>query len=267
MSNGNQYAQVALYKNLLKIVVIVGFSALSACAPGGLSDSDDPKVTIEGGGEPDEQITFEGEERQSIEEIERAREENPVIENEPLSTQEERVAALAKYSHLDPKKVIPRYLLGSALVYFEKYKYRFSNQRYISMVDFRSYSGKKRFWVVNMSTGAVWSSYMAHGSGSDWDHNGYAERFSNVSGSKASSVGIYKTAETYEGKYGYSLRLDGLSSTNSNARARAVVVHGAYYVYDQAVKQGRSWGCLAVPMALRTTLINMIKGGSMIYSY
>ena len=87
-----------------------------------------------------------------------------------------------------------------------------------------------------------------------------------LAGSNASSLGYYMTAETYTGSHGYSLRLDGLSSTNSKVRSRAIVVHGADYVEEAAVIQGRSWGCPAVAMANRTTVINMIKGGSIIYA-
>jgi hypothetical protein len=107
---------------------------------------------------------------------------------------------------------------------------------------------------------------VAHGSGSDKANDGYAEKFSNVSGSNASSLGFYMTAETYNGKHGLSLRLDGLSSTNSNVRARAVVIHGASYVSDSDIKAGRSWGCPAVSMASKDKVIKMLKGGSIIYA-
>jgi hypothetical protein len=115
-----------------------------------------------------------------------------------------------------------------------------------------------------METGAVWNIHVAHGKGSDSDHDGFAEKFSNVNNSNATSLGFYKTAETYQGSHGYSLRLDGLSSTNSNARSRSIVVHGASYVEDKERIQGRSWGCPAVSMANYTKVINLIKGGSLI---
>ncbi|HWU45027.1 MAG TPA: murein L,D-transpeptidase catalytic domain family protein, partial [Bdellovibrio sp.] len=70
----------------------------------------------------------------------------------------------------------------------------------------------------------------------------------------------------YDGSHGYSLSLDGLSSTNSNVRSRAIVVHGADYVSEADVIQGRSWGCPAVAMENRTKLIDMIKNGSIIYA-
>ncbi len=182
------------------------------------------------------------------------------------STSTEITQILQKYNHLDPRQVIPRNHLAKALIFFEQNKTRFPNQKVISILDFSRRSTEKRWHFVDLKTGAVWSVHVAHGKGSDSNHDGFAEKFSNTSGSNASSLGFYRTAETYSGKWGYSLRLDGLSSTNSNARARAVVIHGSTYVEDRPVIQGRSFGCPAVSMANRTQVINLIKGGSLIYA-
>jgi hypothetical protein len=81
-----------------------------------------------------------------------------------------------------------------------------------------------------------------------------------------SSLGYYITGSTYVGSHGTSLKLDGMSSTNSNARGRAIVVHGASYVSESSVIQGRSWGCPAVANSLKTKVINMLKNGSLIYA-
>ena len=54
-------------------------------------------------------------------------------------------------------------------------------------------------------------------------------------------------------------------ATSSKLRARAVVVHGADYVHDKPVIQGRSNGCPALPMEQRTRVINLIKEGSLMY--
>ncbi|MFM6928860.1 MAG: murein L,D-transpeptidase catalytic domain family protein, partial [Bdellovibrio sp.] len=173
---------------------------------------------------------------------------------------------LAKYAYVDKNKTINQSMLKNALLYYHKNLSSIKNDDYLSVLDFSLSSTKKRFHIINMKTGDVWSIHTAHGKGSDPDHDGYANKFSNVSGSNASSIGIYKTAETYSGSHGYSLRLDGLSKTNSNARARAVVIHGADYVSEASVIQGRSWGCPAVTMSYRTKLIDMVKGGSIIYA-
>lgn len=173
---------------------------------------------------------------------------------------------LKLYDHLDPKNMVRDQPLREAVLYFHANKTKFANKNYISVIDFRLSSTKPRFFIINMKTGGVWALHTSHGKGSDANHDGYAERFSNVSGSHASSLGFYKTSETYYGSNGYSLRLNGLSSTNSNARARAIVVHGASYVQDRTVIQGRSWGCPAISMTNRTKVINTIKGGSLIYA-
>ncbi|MEK2687520.1 murein L,D-transpeptidase catalytic domain family protein [Bdellovibrio sp. GT3] len=173
---------------------------------------------------------------------------------------------LAKYSYVDTGKTVNQTMLKNALLYYHKNLKTIKNSDYLSVLDFSLSSTKKRFHIINMKTGEVWSIHVAHGKGSDPDHDGYANSFSNVSGSNASSLGIYKTAETYSGSHGYSLRLDGLSSTNSKARSRAVVIHGADYVSESSVIQGRSWGCPAVTMSYRTKVIDMVKGGSIIYA-
>lgn len=178
----------------------------------------------------------------------------------------EREEILKLYDYVDPNRIVPDKHLEEAILYYHKNKSKLKNSSVLSVIDFGQSSSQKRFYIINMTTGTVWNIHVSHGKGSDSDHDGYAEKFSNTSGSNASSLGFYLTAETYEGSNGYSLRLDGLSSTNSNARARAVVVHGASYVQDSAVIQGRSWGCPAVSTANRTKVINLIKGGSLIYA-
>lgn len=189
-----------------------------------------------------------------------------VIGETPDYNQTEEDAVLASYAHLDPNHVVPTQALKDAVLYFTKNKSRFSNQNYISVINFAQSSKEKRFYIINMKSGSVWAIRVAHGKGSDRNHDGYPERFSNVSGSNASSLGAYRAAETYHGKYGLSLRLDGLSSSNSNARRRAVVIHGAPYVQESSVIQGRSWGCPAVAMDNRDAVMKYLKGGSLIWA-
>lgn len=174
--------------------------------------------------------------------------------------------ALSNYQHLDPKKLVPSNLLKKAVLYFDANKSKITNQSYLSVIDFSKKSTLSRFFIINMKTGEVWALHVSHGKGSDPGHDGYAEKFSNVSGSNQSSLGFYKAAETYTGKHGLSLKLDGLSTTNSKARARAIVIHGADYVQEKSVIQGRSLGCPAVSMSVRTEVINRLKGGSIIYA-
>ncbi len=173
---------------------------------------------------------------------------------------------LALYSHFDPDHLINTKLLRAATLYFHKNKAEFANKKALTIIDFSLHSSKKRFYLMNVSTGAVWNTYTAHGKGSDADHDGYAERFSNTANSNATSLGPYMTDTTYQGTHGYSLNLKGLASTNSNAYSRRIVIHGADYVEDEARKQGRSQGCPALAMEYYEKVINLVKGGSLIYA-
>ena len=196
-----------------------------------------------------------------------AEEENEIASFVETSTfsKNDRDAILAKYDFVDPDGIVPERLLEDALVYYDVNLNRFNNKSVITIVDYSPHSRNERLFVIDMKQGSVWKLHVAHGSGSDPDRTGFAKKFSNQSGSNMSSLGFARTAETYEGNHGYSLRLDGLVSTNTNLRKRAVVIHGAKYVWDQKVKQGRSWGCPAISMRSYTKLINVIKGGSLLY--
>ena len=140
-----------------------------------------------------------------------------------------------------------------------------SSERYYAVVDFSQPSTSKRLYVFDTLSKKVESFYVAHGRGSG---ENVAERFSNVSGSNSSSLGIYKTLDEYNGHHGLSLRLAGLEPSNSNALSRAVVMHTADYVSDSFIRQtgrlGRSEGCFAVEKAVGDTLINELKNGAYI---
>lgn len=172
----------------------------------------------------------------------------------------------AEYSHLDPKKIIPRTLFYPAMDFFLKYKAKFKNQNFVVMIDFKQKSSKRRLYILNLRSGEVNGLLVAHGKNSDSDNDGFATTFSNQNGSLMSSLGAYMTAETYNGKHGFSLRLDGLQPTNSNARARAVVMHPASYVSEIDAYSGRSYGCPAIDPKYSKQLITNIKEGALIYA-
>ena len=161
---------------------------------------------------------------------------------------------------------IPKNLLAKALAYYHENYDSIENHTYLAVVDLSVRSSQKRMHILNMKTGAVIHLHVAHGSGSDPNNDGYATVFGNTFDSEMSSLGFYKTAEIYSGVHGRSLRLDGLSLTNSNVRERAVVIHGADYVREANIKAGRSWGCFAVAMAQRNKVIDLLKGGAIIYA-
>lgn len=161
---------------------------------------------------------------------------------------------------------IPPDLKRKALAYFNSNTDRIRNRRYIGVVDFAKHSSRHRFWILEVETGAEHPMRVAHGSGSDSDGDGYATRFSNVPNSHASSLGFYVTGPLYYGSHGKSMRLIGLSDTNSNALSRAVVVHESAYVKEANVRQGRSWGCLAVSRTQIKNVLASLKGGALIYA-
>lgn len=177
----------------------------------------------------------------------------------------EKAQVFATYD-VDPNGVVPRSLLVDAVAFYDFHKAKLRNREFLTVTDFSKHSGNRRFFVVNMTSGAVSSYVVAHGSGSDPGRTGLPTRFSNTKNSNQSSVGYYVTGETYNGKHGYSLRLDGVSSTNSNTRSRGIVIHGASYVSDGRAKQGTSWGCFALPTSQKDGVIGKLKGGSLLYA-
>ena len=140
----------------------------------------------------------------------------------------------------------------------------------IGVVDFNRPSGEERFYVVNLMSGDVESHRVAHGRGSDPDHSGFVERFSNDFGSYASSNGAYLTGDYYEGKYGLSMKVRGLDMSNYNAEPRAIVIHNAWYAEDDMIplhgKLGRSEGCFAMSRQSQYDVMRRLAGGRMIYA-
>ncbi len=169
------------------------------------------------------------------------------------------------YEHLDPDGVIPKRPFDLAIDYFQRHESEFANKKFITIIDMSQKSTKQRMYLVDVVTGRVTKHRVAHGKNSDSNNDGFADAFSNSSGSKMTSLGFYKTAETYQGSNGFSLKLDGLSSSNSRARSRAIVVHGASYVSEEHGRAGRSWGCPAVDVDFHREYINKVKGGSLMY--
>ncbi|MDG0817307.1 murein L,D-transpeptidase catalytic domain family protein [Bdellovibrio svalbardensis] len=186
-------------------------------------------------------------------------------ENPPAGS-EERTKILQRYDYVDPNKIIAETALENAIIFYDLNLSQIKNKNVLTIIDYSKSSKEKRAFIIDMKTGGVQAFHVAHGKGSDSNHDGMAEKFSNTPGSNATSLGYFMTAETYQGGNGYSLRLDGLSSTNSNARSRAIVIHGSDYVQDRSVIQGRSWGCPAFSQANKNLVINLLKGGSVVLS-
>jgi hypothetical protein len=156
-------------------------------------------------------------------------------------------------------------LLGRARAAFDRHRHSLAHTDVVGIVDFTRPSREPRFFLFNTGSGQVSSHLVAHGRGSDPDHSGYVERFSNMPGSEASSAGAYVTGEYYPGKYGRAMRLSGLDASNSNAESRAIVVHSAWYAEPDQIalhgKLGRSEGCFALSYnSLQQTLARLGPG-------
>ncbi|WP_380876950.1 hypothetical protein ACFB49_10840 [Sphingomonas sp. DBB INV C78] len=144
------------------------------------------------------------------------------------------------------------------------------NRNRLALVDFNAASSAPRFHLVDLISGKTDSYLVAHGSGSDPDHSGWLERFSNQPGSNASSSGAFVTSSYYVGKHGPSQRLIGLDPTNNNALSRAIVVHGAWYaepgIATARGKLGRSQGCFAVGDSVKTEVMAKLGENTLIYA-
>ena len=144
------------------------------------------------------------------------------------------------------------------------------NRDFIGVVDFTESSAEPRFNVVHLPSGHVESFRVAHGSGSDPAHTGFLDHFSNMPGSEATSNGAYTTLETYQGKYGLSMKVRGLDWTNNYAESRAIVIHNAWYAEPEMIelhgKLGRSQGCFAFSRKDQWHVMQRLADGRLIYA-
>lgn len=144
------------------------------------------------------------------------------------------------------------------------------NKKYLTVIDFSKPSNKKRMWVINLdSNQVVYNGLVAQGKNTGLK---YATRFSNKSGTKESSLGVYTTTYLFQGDHGTSLKVQGLEKgINNNAFSRAIEFHPASYATPSFVKKygrlGRSWGCFAINPKHSTALFDKIKGGSVVFAY
>jgi hypothetical protein len=161
-------------------------------------------------------------------------------------------------------------LFARAKAALERHRSSLRHTDRIGIADFSSPSRDPRFHVVDLASGQVTSHRVAHGRGSDRGHTGFLEHFSNDFGSNATSNGAYSTADFYHGKYGLSMRLNGLDWSNNNALGRAIVAHQAWYAEPDMIgvhgKLGRSEGCFAFGRDSHFEVMRTLGEGRMIYA-
>jgi hypothetical protein len=161
-------------------------------------------------------------------------------------------------------------LLPMALGAFRQYDARVTERRVIGVADFSIHSATPRFHLINVENGQSEALLVAHGRGSDPDHSGMLQSFSNVPGSEATSSGAYLVGESYIGKYGLSRRLIGLDPENDMAEPRAIVIHPAWYVSQAMIadhgRLGRSQGCFAFADTDIAKVLWQCPPGSLIFA-
>lgn len=144
------------------------------------------------------------------------------------------------------------------------------SSRQLAIIDYSQPSTRKRLWIFDLaSQRLLMRELVAHGRNSGGD---LATRFSDRNGSLESSLGLYRTQNTYIGDNGYSLRLQGLDpGFNNHALERAIVIHGAAYVSNAFAQRegrlGRSWGCPAVGTGVARRVIDTLKDGQFVFAY
>ena len=143
------------------------------------------------------------------------------------------------------------------------------NNDFLTIADMSLSANEERFYVIDIKQQKViYHTLVAHGNKSGDE---YATKFSNIESSHQTSLGFYKISETYDGKHGLSIRLDGLEKSNNLARERAIVIHQADYVSREFIARngrlGRSFGCPALPEENYEDIVNTIKDGSCLFIY
>lgn len=142
--------------------------------------------------------------------------------------------------------------------------------RRLAVIDYSQPSTERRLWLFDLDKRRlILRDFVAHGRRSG---ENFATEFSNTLGSYQSSLGLFRTAESYRGKHGYSLRMDGLEpGINDLARERAIVIHAADYVNPALVASqgriGRSLGCPAVRPEIARMVIDQLKGGQFMFAW
>jgi hypothetical protein len=151
-----------------------------------------------------------------------------------------------------------------------KARLKISNDSVLSILDFSQSANTPRFYLIDMlKKKLIKKTLVSHGKNSGKE---FAFCFSNELNSQKSALGFFLTSETYLGKHGYSLRMEGLEKNiNDNARKRDIVVHGAAYVNPCYIKKqgfiGRSHGCPALPYSISKSIIDKIKECSCLFIY
>ena len=142
--------------------------------------------------------------------------------------------------------------------------------QHLAVIDYSQPSTARRLWIFDLNKKKlVLRDLVAHGQKSG---ENFATQFSNSEGSFQSSLGLFRTQESYNGSHGYSLRMDGLEpGINDRARERAIVIHAADYVNplwsERQGRIGRSLGCPAVRPQVARKVVDKLKDGQFMFAW
>jgi len=185
---------------------------------------------------------------------------------------------------------IPVRALEKAENFYREHASYFRNTRFLTIVNFDQPSTEERLYLIQTGTGKVATMLVAHGGGSaDEKDKSRAVSFSNLWNSFQSPLGVFRTLDKnavvtirnpngeyestgfYQGKYGWSLRLQGLEPTNSQTLNREIVIHGYRpasweYIHDNGYL-GLTAGCPAVEVSKVGDLVDRIAGQSLYLIY
>lgn len=181
-------------------------------------------------------------------------------------------AAMPARVFAQPFAITPQHrrILGVARDRMEQYRASLWRTDLVGVADFGLPSSLPRFHFADLEKGEVRSFLVAHGRGSDPEHDGFLKWFSNEPNSLATSRGAFITYEWYKGKYGTSIRLGGMDQDNSNVLDRAIVLHPAWYanadMLEKWGKLGRSDGCFAMGEADFNEALWHLSGGRLIFA-
>jgi len=186
------------------------------------------------------------------------------------STVRRRPGAVPARPRVQVDSIVDPRIVARARAAYDRHRSQLLHVDTVGIADFTRASRDARFYLVDTNSGHVTAHLVAHGRGSDPSHTGFLQRFSNAVGSEASSDGAYVTSAYYHGHYGRSMRVRGLDHSNSNAEARAIVVHSAWYAEPNQVEAqgrlGRSEGCFAMSHSSLREVLARLGPGRFLYA-
>jgi hypothetical protein len=166
------------------------------------------------------------------------------------------------------EREIPQDILTSALEFSKGKKKIIKNHNCIILIDYRLPVFIKRLWLYDVNSGrTVLNCHVAHSFHSGWI---YAEKYSNEPKSYLSCYGAFLTTNSYQGNFGYSMRINGLESTNSNTSKRAIVFHPLVDLHPYGIRVPAkfalySQGCFAVYDDVLRAIISKTKNGALVF--